>query len=130
MDSEGLPYGERTHTYNTRLAQELASWAETQPSGDAIHDALFRAYFADCKNIGDVDILIGIAESAGLPPLDARLILDERRFRCAVDADWAKSRSFGVTGVPTLFLNGHPLVGAQPYEAMADFLTQLGTPRR
>jgi predicted DsbA family dithiol-disulfide isomerase len=27
MDAEGLPYGERTMTYNSRLAQELGKWA-------------------------------------------------------------------------------------------------------
>jgi hypothetical protein len=38
MDAEGLPYGRRTHTYNSRLAQELGKWADTQPGGEAIHD--------------------------------------------------------------------------------------------
>ena len=28
MDAEGLPYERRTHTYNSRLAQELGAWAE------------------------------------------------------------------------------------------------------
>ena len=51
MAKEGLPYGERMMTYNSRLAQELAIWAETQPGGDAIHNALFRAYFVDGTNI-------------------------------------------------------------------------------
>ena len=33
MDAEGLPYGRRTHSYNSRLAQELGKWADTQPGG-------------------------------------------------------------------------------------------------
>ena len=37
MQQEGLPYGSRTMTYNSRLAQELGKWAETQPGGDKIH---------------------------------------------------------------------------------------------
>ena len=53
MDAEGLPYRRRTHTYNSRLAQELAKWAETKPGGDAVHDALFKAYFVDGWTIGD-----------------------------------------------------------------------------
>ena len=28
MQQEGLPFGERTMTYNSRLAQELATWAD------------------------------------------------------------------------------------------------------
>ena len=35
MDAEGLPYGRRTHTYNSRLAQELGKWTDTQPGGAA-----------------------------------------------------------------------------------------------
>ena len=33
MEAEGLPYGKRTHTYNSRLAQELGKWADTQEGG-------------------------------------------------------------------------------------------------
>ncbi|MCH7682331.1 MAG: hypothetical protein IIB35_01290 [Gemmatimonadetes bacterium] len=35
MEAEGLEYGDRTHTYNSRLGQELAKWAERQPGGRA-----------------------------------------------------------------------------------------------
>ena len=28
MNAEGLEYGRRTHTYNSRLAQELGKWAD------------------------------------------------------------------------------------------------------
>jgi len=58
MDEEGLPYGRRTHTYNSRLAQELGKWADTQPGGEALHDALYKAYFVDARNIGDPEILV------------------------------------------------------------------------
>ncbi len=130
-DAEGLPYGVRTHTYNSRLAQELACWAETQTNGAAIHDAVFRAYFVDGQNIGDIEILVARAESVGLSPVGAREALAEGRFREQVDADWAKSRSQGVTGVPTFAAGGQQLVGAHPYEALEEFLKQLGTgPRR
>ena len=45
MDAEGLEYGQRTHTYNSRLAQELAIWADDFPEADALHAAMYRAYF-------------------------------------------------------------------------------------
>ena len=63
MEAEGLPYGKRTHTYNSRKAQELGKWADTQDNGDALHDALYRAYFVDTKNIGDIDVLVEIADA-------------------------------------------------------------------
>ena len=81
MDAEGLPYGRRTHTYNSRLAQELGKWADTQPSGAALHDALYKAYFVDARNIGDPELLVELAALVGLPADEARAVLAERRFR-------------------------------------------------
>jgi len=130
MDEEGLPYGRRTHTYNSRLAQELGTWADTQPGGGAIHEALFKAYFVDACNIGDVKVLLEVARSVGLDADAAREVLTERTFREAVDADWAKSRSYGVTGVPTYVAGGFGVVGAQPYEALEQLLNEAGAASR
>jgi predicted DsbA family dithiol-disulfide isomerase len=130
MDAEGLPYGRRTHTYNSRLAQELGKWADTQPSGAALHDALYRAYFVDARNIGDIAVLIDVAKSVGLDADEARRVLIERRFKEAVDADWAKSRRYGVTGVPTFVAGGYGVVGAQPYEVLEQLLDKVGAKQR
>jgi predicted DsbA family dithiol-disulfide isomerase len=130
MDAEGLPYGRRTHTYNSRLAQELGKWADTQPGGAAIHDALYKAYFVAARNIGDPDVLVEIAQSVGLPADEARAVLAERRFKDAVDADWQKSSDYGVTGVPTFVAEGYGVVGAQPYEVLEQLLDKAGAPRR
>jgi predicted DsbA family dithiol-disulfide isomerase len=118
MTAEGLPYGERTMTYNSRLAQELGKWADTQPGGEAIHDALFRAYFVEARDISRPEVLLDIARQVGLPVDAAREVLERRTFREAVDADWALSREYGITGVPTFVAGRYGVVGAQPYEAL------------
>jgi predicted DsbA family dithiol-disulfide isomerase len=130
MDEEGLPYSRRTHTYNSRLAQELGAWGETQPGGAAIHDALYRAYFVDGKNVGDIDVLLDVAQSVGLPVDEARAVLEQRTFENVVDADWAKSRDYGVTGVPTFVAGGYGVVGAQPYEALEHLMNEVGAQPR
>jgi len=130
MDAEGLPYGRRTHSYNSRLAQELGKWADTQPGGAKLHDALYKAYFVDGRNIGDPDVLVEIAQSVGLDADEARAVLTDRRFKAAVDADWAKSRAYGVTGVPTFVANRHGVVGAQPYEVLEQLMKQVGAEPR
>ena len=129
MLAEGLPYGERTHTYNSRLAQELGKWADTR-GVEAIHDVLYRAYFVDNRNISDLDELIRLAQSVGLPATEARDVLRERRFKEAVDADWVKSRKYGITGVPTFVSGRHGVVGAQPYDALEQFVSTAGAIRR
>jgi predicted DsbA family dithiol-disulfide isomerase len=130
MAQEGLPYGERKRTANSRLAQELGKWAETQPGGSAIHDALYRAYFVDGRNIGDPEVLMDVVRQVGLPEAEARAVIAERRFSAAVDADWAKSRSYGVTGVPTFVAGGYGVVGAQPYDALERLVLKAGAQRR
>src|SRR4029450_9513559 len=83
MDAEGLPYGERTMTYNSRLAQELGKWADTQPGGEALHDALFRAYFVEARDISRPEVLLEIVEQVGLPREAAREGLGKGTFQGA-----------------------------------------------
>lgn len=130
MSQEGLPYNDRSHTYNSRLAQELGTWAENQEGGEAIHTKIYQAYFVDNRNVGDIDVLVELAASVGLNSTEARKVLEERTCKVAVDADWTKSRVYGVTGVPTYVVGGSRLVGAQPYEAIAVFAEQAGAKKK
>lgn len=126
---EGLPFGERKFSYNSRLAQELAKWAERQGRGDAFHDAVFRAYFVDAVNIGDAETLLRLVEEAGLPVEEARRVLSDRTFRQAVDDDWQRCRSLGVSAVPTYLSEGLAIVGAEPYERLERLVTEAGAAR-
>ena len=112
------------------MPKKLGPGAETQSGGNSIHDKIFEAYFVDCRNIGDVGVIIDVVKSVGLDEQEARAVLAERRLKDAVDADWAKSRSYGVTGVPTFVSNGQGLVGAQPYETLQQLMTEVGAERR
>jgi len=130
MREEGLPYGRRSMTYNSRLAQELACWAESQADGDGIHDALFQAYFVDNVNLARVDNLVAIAAGIGLDDSAARDALETRAMQSAVDDDWRRSREMGITGVPTFVCNGRVAVGAQPFEAIEQLVVAAGATRR
>src|SRR5205814_4785564 len=118
MEAEGLPYGERSMTYNSRIAQEVGKWGDTQPGGEALHDAFFRAYFVETRDISDVDVILDIVKQAGLSVDGARAVIEKRTFKDAVDADWKLSRQYGITGVPTFVAGRYGVVGAQPYEAL------------
>jgi len=119
MEREGLPFNaERNMSYNSRLAQELSKWAESQGKGDEIHDALFRAYFVDVRNIGKADVLAQIAEENGLPADEATDVLLSRKYKSAVDEDWKRCAAYGVNAVPTFLAGRYLMVGAQPYEEL------------
>jgi len=129
MAAEGLPYGDRQRTFNSRLAQELGKLGDER-GVSAIHGALYRAYFVEGLNIAKPDVLIKTAASVGIPAEEVRPVIEERRMRAAVDADWARSRSLGVTGVPTFVIDGEAVVGAQPYDALEKFVLSAGARRR
>lgn len=126
----GLPLADRTKTYNSRLAQKLAKWAEAEGRGDEFHDTAFKAYLVEAKNIMKEDTLVGLSASIGLPGDEARRVLRERTFRGAVDADWARSRELGITAVPTLIMGRQGIVGFQPYEVLEHFLKSSGVEKR
>ena len=130
MDAEGLPYGKRERTFNSRLAQELGKFGDER-GVPQIHNALYRAYFVEGSNIAKLPVLIKAATSVGIPADEARDVLTERRLRAAVDEDWAHSRQLGVTGVPTFVIGRKGLVGAQPYEDLEELVRSAGAqPRR
>jgi predicted DsbA family dithiol-disulfide isomerase len=125
-----LPLADRTRTYNSRLAHELAKWAESQGKGDQFHHAVFRAYFGDSRNIANVSELLALAVSIGLPVDDARQVILARTFREAVDSDWVRSHTLGITAVPTLIINDQRIVGFQSYEVLEQFVRNSGAKAR
>lgn len=122
MRDAGLAYGDRSRTYNSRLAQELAKWAVTQAGGSAIHDALFRTYFVDGNNLASIGVLVDVAAGIGLDAAAARQVLEQRSFSPQVERDWQTSRELGITGVPAFLADNQLLVGCQPYAVLEKYI--------
>jgi predicted DsbA family dithiol-disulfide isomerase len=120
----GLPFGERTRTYNSRRAQEAGKWAESQNKGDEFHMAVFKAYFAEGLNIARIPVLEELAKSVGLEGVED--VLSKGTFKEAVDSDWRYSRRCGVRAVPTFAAKGRMVVGAQPYNVLGELLRAAG----
>jgi predicted DsbA family dithiol-disulfide isomerase len=126
----------RTWTSNSHLALEAAAFVDEQHDGDPVrfrfHRAMFKAYFEDLADIGDLEVVVGIAEGVGVPTAELRAALTEGRYRAAVDEGVQWAQQVGVTAVPTFVLDGrHGIVGAHEGQVFADVLqTKLGrTPR-
>lgn len=122
MDQLGLEYGKRDKTYNSRLAQELGLWADTQNGGVRLHSLLYRRYFVHNENIAEPEVLLATVDEAGLNVDAARTVLKERSFRAAIDEAWERARRFQITGVPTFVAGGYQFSGFQPLEEMQKFI--------
>ncbi len=129
-DEAGLPLVDRERTFNSRLAQELGKWAESNDKGDSFHNAAFKAFFADGINIAKIPALVNIAASVGLPGSESEAVIVKRAFKADVDEDWSLSQKNGITAVPTFVMNNERLVGAQPYEMLERLMKVEGVKRK
>ena len=112
MDAEGLPYG----TAHPHLQQPARAGAwqvgrYARPAGKRSTTGCTRR-ISSMRRTSPMSICWSISPpSVGLPADEARAVLDERRFKDAVDADWEKSHRYGVTGVPTFVAARYGVVG-------------------
>jgi predicted DsbA family dithiol-disulfide isomerase len=64
------------------------------------------------------------AAALGLDPDDFGACLDSGRRAALVKKDTEAGARLGVSGTPAFFINGRPLIGAQPFEAFAEVIEE------
>lgn len=117
----------RTWTSNSHLALEAAEWCAEMPEAMAFHRAMFKAYFDDLEDIGDIDLIVRVGESVGLDAVELRRVLETRELREQVDQGILWAREVGVSGVPTfVFEEKWAVVGAQDYNVFESLIRKLG----
>lgn len=91
----------------TRLAFEGWFYASVRGAGDAWADAMYRAYFMEERDIGDVEVLTSIAGRLGLDAADFREALELGIYTKVEkkSVDYARE-VLKPTGVPTIYIDG------------------------
>ena len=89
----------------SRKAFEAAAFAGEAGRFDAMHEALFRAFFEHGRDIGDTAVLREVGASVGLDPDRLGEALAEGRHAAGVLADERMAAEIGVTGVPAMLLS-------------------------
>ena len=104
-------------TPNTLNAHRLIHWAGIEGRQSLVVSALFRAYFTEGRDIGDVEALADIADSAGMDGAVVARLLASDADNAEIRARDAHSREMGITAVPTFIVDHrHAVPGAQPPE--------------
>jgi predicted DsbA family dithiol-disulfide isomerase len=108
-------------TPNTVLSHRLIFWSATQEKQDEVVAALFKAYFEDGLDIGDLEMLVECAHRAGLDRELARAFLQSEEGRQEVVASDVYARRLGINGVPCFIVNRkYAVSGAQPPSAFVE----------
>ncbi len=108
---------------NTRDAHRLVLFAAREGREWELADALFAAYFARGRDLGDQEHLADAAASVGLSRAEALAYLASDEGGAEVDASQQEAYQTGVTGVPFYVLDDrYALSGAQPVEVFLQAL--------
>jgi len=117
-------------TPNTRLAHRLMYFVQLRgESGktDALFDSIFVAYFSEGRDIGKLDVLIGLAEAVGFDGKLARSFLEDGQGNSEVVKSEFMAQEGGVRSVPNISIGDYRVVGAQPIDVLADLLHEAAT---
>jgi len=121
LDARGKPLGVRFGPQplmsNSRKGLEGGEFAKEHGRYDAYHEGMFKAFFTDCMDIGDPEVILDVARGAGLDADELRAALDADVYLDRLEETLRLARKKWVSAVPTCFIEGYgTITGAQPIE--------------
>lgn len=87
-------------------AHRLYKYAMDHGKGQAVRDALHKAYFEECRILDDQKLLLSIAQSCGLDLEDVRNMLAGDAYKREIRNDEMEYRAAGIESVPYFIIDG------------------------
>ena len=123
----GLPFTMPEVVPNTMNALRVTELARDRGLHEAVHDRLMDAYWGEGRNLGDAEVLRGLATEAGLDEEEVEGVLAGDEYLNRVRASTAQAQSLGIDGIPGFVLDERLLVlGAQPPAVFEQAFARLG----
>ena len=91
---------------NALRAHQVTAYAKEQGRDGEFHHLAAAAYWESDSDLNDLDVLKGIAESAGMDWTDLGSRIESGEYREAVLREDEAAREKGVTGTPTYMIGG------------------------
>jgi predicted DsbA family dithiol-disulfide isomerase len=108
-DVDSLPA--QVVSYYLREHHDYGTWL-------AFDEAVFEALWKEGRDIGDEDLLVGLATDAGVDEAEVRSALGDEALREEVHERFTEAQRHGVSGVPTFAYDGYAARGAVPPEQL------------
>jgi predicted DsbA family dithiol-disulfide isomerase len=123
----GLQYDfDKAIINNTQKAHQLLHFAKTKGLQNEMKERLFKAYYTEGKDTGNLETLVQLAAETGLSAEEARTALTDGRYAADVQQDQEMAYGIGVQGVPFFVFNRkYAVSGAQSPEVFAQVLQKV-----
>ncbi len=119
----GVRFGPQPLMSNSRMAMQGGEFAKDHGKYDAYHEAVFRSFFTDCKDIGDRSVILEIARGIGLDAAALDAALEDNTYLHRLQATTRAAKASGFSAAPTFVIDGYGAIsGAQPIEQFRTIL--------
>ncbi|MEH2373644.1 DsbA family oxidoreductase [Nostoc sp.] len=109
---------------NTKLSHQLIALAPAKVKNDVV-EAIYKAYFEDGLNIGNIDVIVAIGTAYQMHPSELKLQLNDRNVVDVVVAESTFARLNGINSVPFLIINNKVQVnGSHSVEVFLETLNR------
>ena len=119
----GVRFGPQPLMSNSREAMEGGEFAREHGKFDAYHDAVFRAFFTECRDIGDRAVILEVANRVGLDAVNLNTALEDGIYHARLRDTTRKAKVNGFNSAPTFVIDGYgTITGAQPIDTFRSIL--------
>jgi predicted DsbA family dithiol-disulfide isomerase len=115
-EEAGLTMRRAPITPNSMYSLEATEYAQEQGEYEEFHHALYKTYWEDRKNLGDLAVIQEVAEQTGLNWSELSQRLESGHYRDSVMSQFQEAMGLGIRGVPAFLIGNQMFTGAQPYE--------------
>lgn len=122
----GLEFNKNELLSNSRLSLQAGEYAKEKGLFKEYHKNIFKAYFSEGKDIGDIQVILDAAESSGIDRNEMLQILNEGKYDKKVSDTQNTAHSYDINSAPTFILdNKYLIVGAQPIENFREAIKKI-----
>ncbi len=108
-----------TRTHNALLGAEWARSLGDPAAFDTYNDAVYKAFWEQCADIADVDVLAALADGAGLSGAACADSVRAKRWEENITPYDDEAYRVGIRHVPSFIFNGEELLAEAPYADLA-----------
>jgi len=115
-DEDGLNLKFTGTLPNSQLALYISEFARVKGVFDEFHKLVFDSYWIEGMDIGDLSLLLDLAESVGLNKEEIMTYIKSEEPVNRLKKNMFELGRRGINGVPTFLIGNQFVIGAQPYE--------------
>lgn len=106
-------------------ALEATEYAQRHGKFMEFHQAAYQSFWSDGKDLGDLEVIIGIADGVGLDSADLVRHLEERKLSSVVMGQYQEALKYGIRGIPTFLVGNLLFTGAHPYGVFQEAMSRV-----